>query len=157
MELNGGNGERLATALDRSSLAGAFVAAAGLVFLFWKGALFGGDPVSIGVQVATFALLVWARVTFGMRSFRYRASPTAGGVVTHGPYRYVRHPIYAALLGFSAAGVASHWSAANVIVWFFVLLGFGIRIVCEERLLRNRYPAYVEYASRTKRVIPFVA
>jgi protein-S-isoprenylcysteine O-methyltransferase Ste14 len=37
-----------------------------------------------------------ARVTFGRRSFHAAANPTAGGLVTTGPYRLIRHPIYTA-------------------------------------------------------------
>jgi len=44
--------------------------------------------------------MLWARLTFGGRSFHAGANPTAGGVVTTGPYRFVRHPIYAAILYF---------------------------------------------------------
>jgi protein-S-isoprenylcysteine O-methyltransferase Ste14 len=37
--------------------------------------------------------LATARVTFGGRSFHVGANPTEGGLVTKGPYRFVRHPI----------------------------------------------------------------
>jgi hypothetical protein len=39
-------------------------------------------------------------LTFGARSFHAGANPTDGGVVTAGPYRFFRHPIYAAILYF---------------------------------------------------------
>jgi len=50
------------------------------------------------IQVCAFALMVWARKTFGNRSFHASADPTEGGLVTTGPCRYFRHPIYAAVL-----------------------------------------------------------
>jgi protein-S-isoprenylcysteine O-methyltransferase Ste14 len=142
--------------LDRVSIAGVVLAAGGLIQLFWRGALFGRGAVSIGIQVASIGLLLWARIIFGRRSFRYRASPTPGGVVTVGPYRYIRHPIYASILYFSGAGVASNWSVAYVVPWLAVALGLGLRMACEERLLTEHYPAYADYASQTKRIAPFV-
>ena len=49
-------------------------------------------PTAI-LQIAGIAFIVWARVTFGRRSFNIAADPTEGGLVTSGPYRFVRHPI----------------------------------------------------------------
>jgi protein-S-isoprenylcysteine O-methyltransferase Ste14 len=37
-----------------------------------------------------------------------------------------------------------------------VTFGLAHRIISEERLVRERYPEYSEYAARTKRIIPFV-
>ena len=48
------------------------------------------------LQLLGLALMIWARLTFGLRSFRFAANPTQGGLVTKGPYRYIRNPIYAA-------------------------------------------------------------
>lgn len=143
--------------LDRASLLGFLLAVVGIVLLFRKNALFGHGPVSIALQGLAVVLLLWARLTFGWRSFHYRANPTPGGVITTGPYRYMRHPIYAAILYFSSVGVASNWSFWNLILWLSVLLGLGIRMACEERLLVAQCPAYAEYALRTRRVIPFLA
>ena len=64
--------------------------------LLARDAFFGHGPVSISLQVLGFALVGWARITFGIRSFRFTANPTQGALVTTGPYRYIRNPIYAA-------------------------------------------------------------
>ena len=72
--------------------------------------LFSSAPLVISVQVLAFVLFLWARFTFGRRSFHVVADPTEGGLVTGGPYRYIRHPIYAAFCLFTSAGVAAHLS-----------------------------------------------
>jgi hypothetical protein len=46
----------------------------------WK--LFSTSPLVIAIQVAAFLLFLWARVTFGRRSFHLVANPTEGGLVT---------------------------------------------------------------------------
>jgi len=136
----------------------AFAAAVmGIAFLVLRQALFATHPLGIAVQVLAFALMVWARVTFGRRSFHAAADPTAGGLVTHGPYRYWRHPIYAAILYFVWAGVPSHLSLEAVAAAGLVTLGLVTRMLLEERLLRREYPGYEVYARQTRRVIPFVA
>jgi protein-S-isoprenylcysteine O-methyltransferase Ste14 len=135
------------------AFAGAVV---GIAFLFWRKSLFATNPIGIAVQVLAFGLMVWARVTFGRRSFHAAANPTAGGLVRHGPYRYWRHPIYAAILYFVWAGVASHPSLEAAAAAGLISLCLVARMLFEESLLRAEYPDYEDYARQTKRVIPFV-
>ena len=71
-------------------------------------AILGAGPITITIQVIAGLLMVWARLTFGIRSFHGTANPTAGGLVTTGPHRYIRHPIYAAILYFFWAGIVAH-------------------------------------------------
>ena len=118
--------------------------------------LFSPTPVVIALQVFAVLLMLWARMTLGARSFHFSANPTQGGLVTRGPYRYVRHPIYAAVVIFIVAGVIANLSILNGILGLVVVLGMIIRALCEERFLRAEYSEYVEYSSHTWRMIPFV-
>ena len=127
-----------------------------IVGLLVRHALFAARPGLVGVQVLAVMLVIWSRLTFGMRSLHYAANPTAGGLVTNGPYRFVRHPIYAAILCFVWAGVASHAALVGVGFGLLVSAATAVRIVAEERLVTARYPEYVTYAAHTKRVIPFL-
>jgi protein-S-isoprenylcysteine O-methyltransferase Ste14 len=128
----------------------------GIVGLYRIGALFSPRPGVIAVQAAAAALFLWARWTFGMRSFHPAANPTEGGVVTSGPYRWLRHPIYAAILLFAAAGAAARPSLPAAGFAALLLAGALIRALAEERLLVERYPEYANYALRTRRFVPFV-
>lgn len=119
-------------------------------------AIFGAGPITITIQVIAALLMLWARLTFGMRSFHGTANPTAGGLVTTGPYKYIRHPIYAAILYFFWAGIAAHLSAVTVTVGLLATALTAVRIVAEEKLLVTMYPEYGAYARVTKRVVPFV-
>ena len=143
-------------AFKLASFVGFFAMVVALIALLWGRSLFGESPIPIGVQILAFSLMVWARVTFGGRSFHAAASPTEGGIVTSGPYRYVRHPIYAAVLYFTWGGLLSHFSIVNLALGICVVAGAGLRIAAEEKLLVERYPEYKEYANRTKRIIPFL-
>ena len=118
--------------------------------------LFSSSPLVIAVQILALLLFLWARFTFGRRSFHVGANPTAGGLVTGGPYRYIRHPIYAALCLFTSAGVVAHWSWSAGLCEGLILGSAVIRIFCEESLVAARYPEYVQYALRTWRMIPYV-
>jgi protein-S-isoprenylcysteine O-methyltransferase Ste14 len=118
--------------------------------------LLARSPAGIAVQVAALALMAWARLTFGRRSFHAAANPTAGGLVTTGPYRFIRHPIYTAACLFVWAGVLSNWSVLAGLLGVTLLVGAFVRMLCEERLVVQTYPEYREYARTTKRMVPYV-
>jgi len=119
-------------------------------------ALFSWSPIVIAIQAAAVVLMLWARRTFGRRSFHAAADPTAGGLVTSGPYRYIRHPIYAAVCYFVWAGVAANASFRAALAALLVTTGAIVRMLCEEQILTIRYPEYLDYARRTKRMVPGV-
>jgi protein-S-isoprenylcysteine O-methyltransferase Ste14 len=128
----------------------------GLVALLAMRKIFSSSPLVISLQVVAFLLMLWARVAFGRRSFHAEAHPTEGGLVTGGPYRYIRHPIYAAVCLFIWAGVIGHWSWNAALCGALVLAGAILRIFCEEPLVAARYPEYAQYKATTWRMIPYV-
>lgn len=130
--------------------------ACALVALLVRDALFSPELIAMGVQAAAAALMIWARMNLGRRSFHAAADPTAGGLVTSGPYRFIRHPIYTAACLIGWVGVLAHWSLVNVLLGVLLLIGAVARMLCEERLVTAFYPEYREYARRTWRMVPFV-
>ena len=142
--------------LKRASIGATAVLPVTIVGLLMQRALFATRPGLVVVQVLAVILVLWARLTFGMRSLHVAANPTGGGLVTTGPYRFVRHPIYAAILFFVWADIASHTTVLAVGLGILVSAATAVRIVAEEHLVTARYPEYVAYAARTKRLIPFL-
>jgi protein-S-isoprenylcysteine O-methyltransferase Ste14 len=128
----------------------------GLLVLLAMRRLFSSSPLVISLQALALLLFLWARVTFGRRSYHVVADPTEGGLVTAGPYRHIRHPIYAAMCLFTLAGVAGHWSWTSGLWGALVLASAVMRIFCEEALVTARYPEYAQYAATTWRMIPYV-
>src|ERR1044071_5780963 len=115
------------------SILGLIVMIAGVVGLYKIGVLFTAQPIAIALQVLAVALLIWARITFGVRSFHAAANPTAGGLVTTGPYHFIRHPIYTAACLFGWAGIIFHLSVASVAFGGVLFLGAMVRMLAEER------------------------
>jgi protein-S-isoprenylcysteine O-methyltransferase Ste14 len=142
--------------LKFASIVGFCVGPLVLVILFMRESLLAVGFVSILIQVLAVLLMLWARFTFGRRSFHASADPTEGGLITTGPYRYIRHPIYAAILYFLWTGIICHLSLLNALLGIIATVGLFIRIFAEERLVTKQYPSYAEYASHTKRLIPYV-
>ena len=121
--------------LKTLSIIGYFGMIAGLLGLLAIRNLFSSSPLVISVQAVAFLLFLWARITFGRRSYHVVADPTLGGLVMEGPYRYIRHPIYAAMCLFTLAGVAGHWSWSSGLLGEVVLTSAVTRILCEETLV----------------------
>lgn len=142
--------------LRNISLAALLIMALALVWLLFRGAFFSSQPVAIMVQIMAVALMVWARLTFGRRSFHAAANPSAGGLVTTGPYRFIRHPIYTAACLFGWSGILAHWSAINVMLGVLLLVGAVARMLSEERLVAEIYPEYRDYARATRRMVPYI-
>jgi protein-S-isoprenylcysteine O-methyltransferase Ste14 len=102
------------------------------------------------------SLAVWARLHLGRNwgmPMTQRAEPE---LVTSGPYRFVRHPIYSGLL-IATLGTALLNSLFGLIVVALLVVYFYYCGTVEERNLVTTFPkAYPEYKSRTKMLIPFL-
>lgn len=79
-------------------------------------------------------------------------------IVDSGPYRYVRHPAYLGLiLSLLGVGLCSGNGVSLAVAAGLPLAAVVYRMHVEERaLLRHFGPAYLEYSSRTKRLVPGV-
>ena len=102
------------------------------------------------------ALAVWARLHLGRNwgmPMTQRAEPE---LVTSGPYRFVRHPIYSGLPT-AVLGTALVDNLLGLIVVAVLVAYFYYSGTVEERNLTATFPqAYPEYKSRTKMLIPFL-
>jgi protein-S-isoprenylcysteine O-methyltransferase Ste14 len=138
------------------SVAGYIGMMGGLLGLLATRSLFSASPIVICLQAAALLFFLWARITFGRRSYHVVADPTDGGLVTRGPYRYLRHPIYSMFCLFAWVGIAANWSWISALCGVIILGSAVIRIFCEEPLVAARYAQYAQYKARTWRLIPFV-
>ena len=78
------------------------------------------------------------------------------GLVDSGIYGYIRHPLYSGVL-LAAIGVAiGHGQAALMVIVLLLIVFFAVKARYEETLLRQIYPTYANYMTRTGRFIPFV-
>jgi protein-S-isoprenylcysteine O-methyltransferase Ste14 len=120
------------------------------------------DPAALGwrvpgmlLGVAAVALLVW-----GFRSLGPNLTPATeplpnATLVETGIYRYVRHPIYLAVILLCAAygwGIANPFVGllSGIIAWLF----FDRKAAAEEKKLIRRFPAYGDYRRRVPRLVP---
>jgi protein-S-isoprenylcysteine O-methyltransferase Ste14 len=112
--------------------------------------------VGLAVFVLGLALAIWARVYLGRNWGMPMSQKDDPELVTTGPYRTIRHPIYAgivlAMIGTTIA-VSLYWLAAVVVLGGYFLYS----AIVEERLMARLFPdAYAQYKQSTKMLIPFV-
>ena len=80
--------------------------------------------------------------------------PEARGLVTRGPYRLVRHPVYLGEIGACAGLVLAAPSAWNLALLAVFGVAQAVRMRLEERALTAAFPEYEAYAQRTPRLVP---
>lgn len=110
---------------------------------------------AVGLAVAGIALGLWALSANRPGNFNIRPVPRSGGeLVQHGPYRWIRHPMYSALLlvGLAAARVAGDVESWLVLAVLVVVL--VIKANVEERGMIERHAGYRDYRKRTHRFVP---
>jgi protein-S-isoprenylcysteine O-methyltransferase Ste14 len=102
------------------------------------------------------ALAIWARKHLGTNWSREPSIQAGHELVTSGPYRFVRHPIYTGILA-AIFGSVLVGGTAWMIMFAGMLLMFVWRVKREEEFMTQLFPQqYPEYKNRTSALIPFV-
>jgi len=105
------------------------------------------------------AALGWAAARHLGKQWRFEAALSEDHeLIQTGPYRWIRHPIYASMLGMLVTtGMMWTWWPMFVGALVFFLAGTEIRVRAEDRLLAERFgESFAAYRARVRAYIPFV-
>jgi len=106
--------------------------------------------------VAGGVLGTWGMLALGRNLTPFPKPVEGGGMVTHGPYRFVRHPIYAGLilgtLGLALVRANLFGLGLSAVVFVF----FDRKSRREEQWLCETYDGYAAYQSRVRKLIPWL-
>ncbi|MBU1357706.1 MAG: isoprenylcysteine carboxylmethyltransferase family protein [Gammaproteobacteria bacterium] len=133
-----------------------------LAWLAWL----GGPALLAGAARASCA--AWAAVIVGVSiglwslaanrpgNFNIRPTPRAqASLVTTGPYRWIRHPMYTSLMVCSAGAAMAATAAGPAWTAFVALVAvLTSKALTEERWLKQSHAGYAQYMQRTKRFVP---
>lgn len=126
----------------------------------FRGHSLNTDPARAALGLVLFVsglgFAIWARVNIGRNWGTPMSRKDEPELVSTGPYRLVRHPIYSGILvaGIGTAVALSWW-------WLIIVALAGVYFVysatVEERYLTEQFPdAYPVYRRSTKMLVPFV-
>ena len=111
--------------------------------------LLAAASVTLLGEVLTLLFLRWLGRSFSI-------APEARRLVTTGPYRIVRHPLYAAEL-LAMIGIVCQFASLEAAALAALQFGFQVlRMRNEEAVLLTAFPEYAGYMLRTQRIIPGV-
>lgn len=106
--------------------------------------------------IASLLLAGWAVKVMRLGHFNVLPTIKSGAIlITHGPYRYIRHPMYASLLlaGVGLLFISCSWLRLVSFLALWLVLYCKLRI--EERLLADHFPDYSPYKKRSRMLFPW--
>lgn len=111
--------------------------------------------IGLAIGLAGAAVLVWASVVLGPFMIHAAAVSENHALVERGPYRFVRHPVYAGYLALLLGSGLASLNLCVLSIWPVALSGILIQAGSEEQVLREKLTAnYEQYARRTGRLFP---
>ncbi len=114
--------------------------------------------VALGVVLTLAGIMfaIWARVHLGRNWSGTPSIKEGHELVTSGPYRFVRHPIYTGVIT-ALLGTAFVDGLFWLVVFAAAAIVFAARIPVEERFMAQLFPdQYPEYKKHTKALVPFI-
>src|SRR5215467_10042683 len=100
------------------------------------------------------AFALWARVTLGRNWSGIVTLKEGHELVKHGPYRFVRHPIYTGILTMFFATALALGHLAGFAATLLMFVSFWIKLRDEEKLMLQQFPEqYADYRRRVKRIV----
>ena len=112
---------------------------------------------SIVFSLAGMAITLWARRTLAGNWSADVTLKEGHELIQHGPYRFVRHPIYTGFLSMTLAAAIAFGYTGGFLGVGLVALGFWYKLRKEEALMTRHFPAaYPAYKARVKALIPWV-
>ncbi len=116
------------------------------------------DGLGLALSLLGLTALLWSQSSMG-DSLRIGVDPSERtALVTTGPFRWVRNPIYSAMLVYLAGVALLVPNAAGLIAFGVVALGLDlhVRLVEEPYLIATHGSSYAGYAARVGRFVPGV-
>jgi protein-S-isoprenylcysteine O-methyltransferase Ste14 len=107
--------------------------------------------------ILSIVLVLWAMATMQKSKLRILPEPSPNAtLITNGPYHFIRHPMYTAILLGSVGLLINHftWMRLSMVIALAIVL--IIKLTWEEKMLSKKFGEYMDYMKHTKRILPFI-
>ena len=119
------------------------------------GPLIASNPILLALEVSGLVIGVWAVLAMRIGNFHIAPDPLSWSkFVNRGPYRFIRHPMYLALLLTTLPLIIANPTPLRFGAWIILFFDLVLKIRYEEGLLNYRYPEYSQYQNQTARLFP---
>jgi protein-S-isoprenylcysteine O-methyltransferase Ste14 len=109
------------------------------------------------LQIIAVLLGIWAVQTMHLGHFNIVPDPRPDTqLVEAGPYRWIRHPMYASILLYFLPLILIDFTPIRFVFYAALVIFLWLKLSYEERLLSEKLPDYADYRLRTKKWIPFI-
>jgi len=134
----------------------------GLQFLFLFILLLDSPLNNIPASAYTFIILsillvFWAIATMQKSKLRILPEPSPHAtLITNGPYRLIRHPMYTAILLGSVGLLINKFTVIRLSIAIALAIVLLVKLGWEEKMLSQKFDEYKNYMKNTKRILPFI-
>ncbi len=108
------------------------------------------------ISSAGIALGLWAVLVMRFSVNIFPEVRKTQQLMTQGPYKLIRHPMYTAVLLLTAGFLVNRIDPISISLWLVLLVDLVLKLRYEEALLTKSFSGYEEYSNKTKRLVPFV-
>lgn len=127
-----------------------------IAWFLYRGGIFVDDDFFLVIELAGIALGVWAILAMRIAQLSIFPEPKSNGELREsGPYRWVRHPMYTAVLLTCLALALESGGMLDLLFYAVLIVNQWVKLRYEESLLLDRFEGYAAYMQRTKALIPF--
>jgi protein-S-isoprenylcysteine O-methyltransferase Ste14 len=121
------------------------------------GPLFAENKFLLLIEMAGLFLGIWAVIIMKPGFFNITPDPLAWSkLVKVGPYRFIRHPMYLALLLTTFPLIIDRFNYLRLIFWVALLIDLLLKISYEEKILVAEVDGYEDYLKSSYRLVPMV-
>ena len=117
-----------------------------------------GSGIFLTIQIIGFSLALWSVFVMGIGRFNIQPEVKKEALlITKGPYKVLRNPMYSGLILFFGATVIETLDIINISVFVILIIVLLSKIRLEEKYLSQKFGSgYNEYKEKSYRLFPFI-
>lgn len=111
----------------------------------------------LSIEISGILLAIWAILVMSKSKLNIAPLPRSDTkMITSGPYKLIRHPMYLSLVLSLTPLLISYYSTVNALILLTLFTNLVFKILFEESVLNEYFDEYRDYTLNTKRIIPFI-
>jgi len=128
-----------------------------LAYLAISGPLFARTWHGLLIEFSGIALVIWAAKSIKKNANITPVPKKSGILITNGPYKFIRHPMYIAQIVAVIPLVYENYTKTRIFVLAILIITLIFKLHYEERRLITHFGNdYINYQKTTKKLLPYI-